>query len=326
MVKKNIRKIPAKVTRRLEHIEGDNIVAAYLGSYSAEELRAGRFNHLGITLNEDGLVCPSSVLPPQESGKYSDRNINGHEIRRDDLPKERHYNSVDSPNWGDSAYGYHTVYLPYDRYPRDFIAPRGSSIRISCPNPQAGSDVYSIGFEVDWVLGRTDPEFETHLLEALNLLQENVGACGVEKAGTSVAEYENSLTVSWEILPPGTKEEAVTRIFRGRTPTEKERTSVEERYDFLKKLNPEKFVYGSSGFQRYFGALLQDDLVVFENVEYGNAVYVMFEGWADLSQRSRTELLSGRYGNNFERVLHTKGWKGRVKKIVEDHQSELLSS
>jgi|CZKD01.1.fsa_nt_gi hypothetical protein len=35
-----------------------------------------------------------------------------------------HYHPVESPNWGESYKGTHTSYLPYRKYPRDFIGPR----------------------------------------------------------------------------------------------------------------------------------------------------------------------------------------------------------
>ena len=77
------------------------------------------------------------------------------------------------------------------------------------------------------------------------------------------------MTVSWEVLPPGTKEEAVERVFCGRTPSPEERGVVEDRYTFLMGLKPKNLVFGLSGIQRYFGAQIADDLVVFENIEYG---------------------------------------------------------
>ena len=58
-----------------------------------------------------------------------------------------------------------------------------------------------------------------------------------------------------------------------------------DRYDFFVGLDPKKLIIGSSGFRRYFGALLEDYLVVFENIEYGNAVYILFEKWEVLSRR-----------------------------------------
>jgi hypothetical protein len=322
MPKKNIRKIPEAVRRRLPTLVGNEIVAACLRTFSASALRDGQLRHLGISLSNNGLEVPSSVLPPVAQGKFSEYNIDGREIVRKDLPKETHYRSVDVPNWGDYTYGSHTVDLPYERYPRDFVAPRLSEIRIHCRDTEPGRPQYAIAFEVGWVLDRTSPEFETQLFEALNLLQENVGACGVERAGSTIEEYERSLAVTWEILPPGSQDHVIARVFRGREPSDEEREAVADRYKVLMALKPRHLVYGTSGFQRYFGALLEDDLVVFENVRYGNAIYVMYGDWRRLSQRSRTELLSGRFGENFDRIPHTRGWKKQLKLLIKERRED----
>ena len=106
------------------------------------------------------------------------------------------------------------------------------------------------------------------------------------------------------------------RLYPGRKPSAQEHKIVEDRHRFFMTLNPKHLVIGRSGFQRYCGAMLREDLVVFENEKYGNAVYVMYGDWEELSQRSRVELLSGIYGTRFDRVVHTQGWQERVKKII----------
>ena len=142
---------------------------------------------------------------------------------------------------------------------------------------------------------------------------------GIAVAGTPFSDYLKTLQLSWEILHPGTKKEALDRLFQGTKPTKKQVDTADDRYDFFKQLNPQKLIYGVSGFQRYFGALLNDDLIVFENIRYGNAIYIMHKNWKELSTKSRTELLSGRFGDNFERVIHRSGWKKKVKKIIDDY-------
>ena len=57
-----------------------------------------------------------------------------------------------------------------------------------------------IAARVDEVLSQADPNFDDYLLQNLNLLQENLGACGVEAADSSVEEYARTLRLSWEIL------------------------------------------------------------------------------------------------------------------------------
>jgi hypothetical protein len=318
MPKVNLRIIPKTIRIRLNGLKGRSVIAACSRLYSAQELEGGRLRHLGIELSKGKLSYLPSIVPPEKSGKYSFKNVNGEEIKRTDLEKETHYNAIESPNWGDSSNGTHTVYLPYEKYPRDFIGPRFTRLRVLIPKPDDGQPSYLIVFEVDRVLDQSDKGFDDGLLECLNLLQENVGFCGVQGSGATVADYLKTLKVSWEVLPPGTRDEALTRLFRGKSPSPKEKSDVEDRYDFLMNLKPSSLIYGTSGLERYFGGLLREDLVVFENIQYGNAIYIMFDNWKVLSQRTRTELLSGRYGNNFERVKHGPGWKGTVKAIVKE--------
>lgn len=325
MAKKNINKIPEDILKKIDGIKGNEIVAGCAVKFKAEDLVSGRLKHLGITLTGKGLEIPSSVVPSANMGKYSDRNLNGMEVVRKDLPKETHYNSIESPNWGDSYNGTHTVDLPYQKYPRDFHPPRELEILMTSTNTRPNLPTYIIAFQVQEVLDKSDKNFGGKLFENLNMLQENVGACGVETASMALADYAKSLHVSWEILPPGTLDETIERVFRGKTPTSQEKDVTTERYNFFQTLKPKSLVFGQSGFRRYFGALLEDNLVVFENIEYGNAIYILFNDWEELSKLSRLDLLSGKFSNSFERVVHTTGWKGKVKSIVTEKRKDATS-
>lgn len=324
MPKKNLNKIPKDIIEKISRIDSGNIIVGGAKKFKAEYLSSGKLSHLNIVLNGSGLVFPASIVPPEEQGKYSSRNIYGYEEIRRDLPKETHYNSVESPNYGDSYNGTHTVNLPYEKYPRDFHSPKELEIFINCENPRSGLQEYIITFQVQEIINKDDANFDSNLLENLNILQENVGFCDVKSADIPMEENTKSLNVSWEILPPGTADEAVERIFHGRTPTQQQKDTTKERYDFFQSLKPKSFVFGQSGFRRYFGALLEDNLVVFENIEYGNAVYILFDNWEELSKLTRLDLMSGRFGDSFERVIHSSGWKGNVRTIIA-HRRELIS-
>jgi hypothetical protein len=100
-----------------------------------------------------------------------------------------------------------------------------------------------------------------------------------------------------------------------------ERNVAGDRFDFFMTLNPYRLVYGKSGFLRYFGALISDKLVVFENIEYGNAIYIMFENWQELSKRTRIDLRSGKYGSSFIRIIHQKEWKTEVRDVIESRRN-----
>jgi hypothetical protein len=189
---------------------------------------------------------------------------------------------------------------------------------------EAGADPQSvIKFQVADILNQSHPEFRELLFFDLNLLQENVGACDVFKADASLPEFLRTITVEWEILPPGDREGNLARILSGRPPDETCRI-VTERYDTLAALRPVAFIHGRSGFRRYFGAKFAEDLVAFENIEHGNAAYVMFERWETLSQKTRLQLLAGP-ADGFVRVIHRRGWQTELKAIILRHRQQQAS-
>ncbi|RYZ17891.1 MAG: hypothetical protein EOO70_00645 [Myxococcaceae bacterium] len=322
MGQKNFLKIPASITDTLENISGTRIVVGCLAQLKATALSKGTFSHLHIHLEDSGLQLPSEpVLPPASSGRYSKANVEGKVIVRRDLPIETHYTSVESPNFGDHSKGTHTSHLPHKRYPRDFVAPRHIHLLVDSSDLQPGLVEYAIRFRLDRILDRTASHFLDELLFDINLLQENAGVVGVYAAEATMKDYyKEGLHVAWELFPPGTSTEVITRVLRGQKPGAAPPDSVEDRLSFLKTLEPQRLIIGHSGFQRYFGAMIKEDLVLFENVDYGNAIYIMFNAWKELSQRSRTELLSGKFGRDFERVKHRGDWKSRVKSIVSSRR------
>lgn len=315
-LKKNYIKIPSNIHAKLEKIESREVVVGCIIKFSKTDLEQRDLSHLQIRLDDHGLHYPGSIIPPKESGKYSSWNVNGREVVQKDLPKETYYRHMDAPNWG--GYGTHTVSIPGERYQRMQIAPRNSRIDIQCVDGLPGKSHYAIRFQVSEVLNRDEPAFKERLLECINLLQENVGYCGVEESTITMQEYIATLNVSWDILPPGTIEEAKERLFSGKKPTQQEIDVADKRYGFFKSLNPKAFIFGRSGLLRYFGALIQDDFVIFENIEYGNAIYIMFEDWKELSQKNRVDLLSGSYGKKFERIIHKGTWEKEVRAIIKN--------
>jgi len=58
-------------------------------------------------------------------------------------------------------------------------------------------------------------------------------------------------------------------------------------------------------------AIIRDDVVVFENAEYGNAIYVMNQQWEALTKLSRTDLLNA-IDSRVTRIIHTTGWETRL--------------
>jgi hypothetical protein len=111
-------------------------------------------------------------------------------------------------------------------------------------------------------------------------------------------------------------------VFRGVDRVDpKVRAEIEHRVNVISRLKPEALIAGTSGFSRYFGAKFADDLVVFENVRYGNALYVMYERWEELNRRSRVDLLKGPR-DGFDRIEHRAEWEDRLAALLDRQRKQ----
>jgi len=63
MAKKNINKIPKDILKKIASIKGSEVVVGCAVKFKAEDIASGRLKNLGITLNDDGLKFPASIVP-----------------------------------------------------------------------------------------------------------------------------------------------------------------------------------------------------------------------------------------------------------------------
>ncbi|MEH2551635.1 hypothetical protein V1283_008280 [Bradyrhizobium sp. AZCC 2262] len=321
-MKKNIRKVPQDTLNRIHSFELDDIVVACVKRLKHDELP--RYASLGVKLVDGSLTLPKPFVPKPSAGSYSKANIEGKDILLKHLPKVTRTDTWETPNWGDWSKGSHTHSTTRLVYQRDFLPPKEVELSIelleTLPN-----DEYVLKFAVDQVLSKRSSSFDADLLYNLNILQENVGAADVFPSAATLAEYMATVRVDWEILPPGTIDEVVKRILLGkRRITEDQKKTMEERLKVMARYKPAAYIAGTSGFLRYFGAKFEDDFVAFENLAYGNALYVMFEGWETLSRRSRVDLLRGPR-DGFERIEHRDGWAQQLSALLKRHRKNKSS-
>lgn len=315
---KNFRKIPTAILARAKSFLKDEIVVACVKRIPKSAIASGKYHHLGITLENDNLIFPTNLIPDVRVGTYSRTNVEGKEIVRKDLPKTLKTVYIETPNYGDWTKGSHTVGQRREVYKRDIIYPKELELKIELLSEELKSEkFFTFRFTVDILLNRKGKDFKEDLLYSLNLLQENVGASNVFPNQADLAVYLKTINVSWEILPPGDRESVVMSILsRLKAPSKEIRNKLVQRYNLLSRLKPIAFISGSNGFRRYFGAQFSDKLIIFENLEYGNAIYAMFEDWETLSKLSRLELLSGKR-EGFMRIVHKSGWEIELKKLVK---------
>lgn len=317
---KNYRKVPEWITAKLDMLNSPFVVAACAQKLPKAEIEAGKFTHLGITLEKGDIVCVKSFMPKYDAGRASKKNVEGEEIVLRDLPMVTKTFVVETPNYGDWSNGSHEVSMEREVYQREHVPPSENEISVELVGKEEADDNYIFRFAVTEVMDTKAGDFENRLLFNLNLLLENVGAADVFASEATMQEYLKTLFVNWEILPPGEREGNINRILSNLPEDPDIKKKVMDRYDFLAKLRPEAFIHGHGGFKRYFGAKFSDALVVFENVEYGNAIYVMYADWKEKSQQSRQELLAtGQEGKTFTRIPHRERWKKEVQELLKKH-------
>ena len=312
---RSIIKVPDSIRAKIATMKGGFVVGTTIKS-NISTIAAGRYAHLGITVEGDRVIVPTTVIPPADMGRWSATNLNGRERVRKDLPMTQKSYSFEAPNFGDWSIGSHTVQWDRDVYKRDYLPAKQLAIRIEVLDQQP-EGIVTLSFRCEEILERGKPGFDFDLLYDLGLLQENTGHINVFQAEATREDYLKTVAIAWQILPPGTRDANIEKIIGTRRYASPElRKNVEDRYDLLNTLHPTQYIAGTDGFRRYFGAQYADDLVVFENVEYGNAAYVMGSDWATLSKLSRLDLLAMAQ-RNFERVVHTDGWKKKLSMIVK---------
>lgn len=313
---KHFRRVPPALLEKARDFSNPDIVVSCSQSTTAQDIQSGRFRHLGLEMVDGRLAGLTSSPPPAESGRYSRFNTEGRVVVRRDLPKVWKSYQWWAPNFGDSSKGEHLVTRLMEVYPREFHPPHQVELRIELlETPDEPSTGFRLKFSLDEILNPAQPDFMERLFFLVNLLQENVGLADVFPSTATRDDYLRTTSVDWEMLPVGSAERVLDRLLDGiRTRRDEVLATLLARKAFLEGLHPLRWIAGTSGFVRYFGAQFAEDLVVLENVQYGNAAYVLFENWATLSKKSRLELLADRTG--FLRIVHCGDWQEKLARAV----------
>lgn len=311
-------KVPKALAEDLANIKSDLVQIAATKRIAFKDIQDGLYSHVGLTADDAKITVRSDNQPLPTAGKWSERNQVGWEIVRKDLPMTTKSFSFEAPNFGDAARnGTSMRVIQRDVYQRHIFEPRG--LLISTELMAETDDAVVVKFSLNEVLDRKHKEFERLFLWSLNVLKENTGVTGVYASGATREDFLGSLTLSWEIFPPGTVNEVIARLAKspadpGNAPDFEKH--IRDRVALFEKLKPVNYIRGQGGFGSYFGAQFADDLVVFENLRYGNAIYVLYEGWEDISKRSRLDLLRDNDAK-FDRILHVADWQERLGELVK---------
>ncbi len=312
--KRNLNKIPKAIRDSLAKIKADLLVVSVTKQINKADI-GSEYAHIFFPTEINAVA---TTMPLKEMGKYSTRNIDGWEIRREDLPMTIKTYVWETPNFGDAAtYGTHVHYHDREVYQREFHSPRFYQINtelLKAPISADGPNIYK--FSIDHFLDRANPNFSDELLFMLNILQENVGSVDIFASSATREEYLGTIHVDWEVFPPGTAEELTAAITKGRGMSLKEEAIVKKRVELFSRLRPRAYLRGAGGLISYVGAQYADDLIVFENVRYGNALYILYSNWEEVSKRSRLEIIKGT-DLKYDRIVHANLWEEAFKHILK---------
>lgn len=312
--KRGFRSLPQTTLAELDRIAGTDVKVMAGKRISREDVAAGTYAHLGLTT--DKLVVGQSweVVPPMATGTTSKRNGEGWTVTRKDLPKYKKYFYRDIAIYGDAARnGWTTAAIPRDVYETDSFPPYLFQIEVTVQEA-LDDGRFGVVFSVDEVFSKQSASFEADLLFAVNLLQENTGVSGVTAAANPDFVFTSQLR--WDVFPPGQIADlaALIRQNGGRNPPDLAR--IMERLELFEQFQPVEYLRGLGGNDHYIGAKYADDLVVFENMRHGNALYVLYDDWAALSRRPRSEILR-LPTSKFDRIIHTEGWANRFAVLMQ---------
>lgn len=314
-MKKNYRLIPEFIRTKLNTFSENEIVTATIKKMTKEQIEQHP------TISKIVSFSPNIQIlefyePESTAGSYSKKNVNGYRIKHPDRPKVRKTFYVgERPYFGDYSKGSFSLYITRMVIAYDEIAPRNIFIHTTLLEEVIENNVvyYTLKFQTTPVFLKTN---ETEILFNINILQENIGSINIFPSDTTIDQFLNSLILNWEIFPPGTLDSNLRNVTRGlRNLTPHRTTQIRNSLEFLQSLDPQDIIVGTSGMTRYVGAKFSDNLVVFENSNYGNALYILFEDWRELSQLSRLEILV-RPSDQYYRVRHTLNWQEKVRAVI----------
>lgn len=319
--KRNFARVPSDLTDAVAEFKSDLFLVAQTKKIPVTDIEIGVYAHIGLVMKAGAVTGPDApFLPPADMGKWSDRNRNGWENKRRDLPKITKTYTWETPNFGDAAYyGTHMHSQDREVYQVEYYEPRHNTVAIDVLTQPTGAGEFAlVKFSVSTTLSRTQPNLDYDFLLCVNLLQENAGVVGVFASDATREEYIGTIALDWQVFPPGTADAVVAAVMKGKkAPSANLARLIAERVALFQTLKPTAYLRGHGGFAAYIGAQFADDLVVFENLNYGNALYVLYDNWADVSKRSRIDLIRGT-SVKFDRFPHVQGWEDRFKEHMKN--------
>lgn len=251
----------------------------------------------------------STTILPSVVGRVTRFNAEGRTVIRRDLPKENRYigsRYLPRKEWhGKEQVEVESLVDIYRLcYQRDFIEPPAMELTIV-------EDAGQKYFCTPAIEKRRDNGAENR--HAINVMLELFREAEVVRDNLDRLEPPALERANWTFLPPGEHPferitEHIDRVLGQRPLVAR---FARERQEFITGLGPDRAFKGEGGFGDYIAYVFDErGLTVLESITVGNALYVLGDDWAAVSQLTKAQII--RAGLQEARVVHSKGWQAKL--------------
>lgn len=268
-------------------------------------------------LDERGFKAPiqkGQCILPSVIGSISRFNADGKEIPLRNEDKETKYRDFEFTRFEwhgrDKVEVTDSVWIPYKRYPRQFIKP--PSIELSVIENNIGE----VLIKSPSIIYNGNSKNET--LHIINLMLELFGECHVFEAKNQDFEITNTKKLHWEVLPKGELPWEQVEVAIRHNKRKQAKKSFEAsiiRFKEINTLKPDFHAVGSGGYQGYVVFGFNDkNLYVFESQFSNNATYIFDKDWEELSRLTKAEIIAENL--HVDRLIHNPKWSNNIRKAI----------
>lgn len=260
---------------------------------------------------DPALTVGEVIVPNSDISKSSYENSEGKCIIRKDLPKE---NAERYWEWSWEDFGHNTYtdfkYIPYQRYQREYIPPRALEFTIL-------EDKDKNKWVVSNVIKNNEKNYDDIKL-LINILLSIFGECEIINLNLE-QPIKTIRSVKWEILRPGKQtKEMLRNIIKERVSKNREGMYIRN-IEKLINSSDEDIAVGTQEFKGYI-VFICGKYAILESLMPNNATYILEKDWEEISQLTKTEVLSNKL--HVDRIYHYLNWKEKIQKYLKRDEDD----
>lgn len=277
------------------------------GLYVATEISSGNLEHKLKMIGFPEVDFTGVKLIPKSIGPVTKFNAEGRNDLLKDLPKETYYHDACIKDW--HGY-YHYVDMPGKRYQRKHIDGPCQEVSLIA----IGDKNYAISDYLPNTL-----EGKALITHVVNLFLEIFGVCTIlDKKKCPMVSSAPLKRANWQILPEGEIVWEHVNQYAGNIQDASELVGQLQKHRFMTiiKYKPDEVYYGNGGFHGYLVFVFKKkNMVLMENMIYGNATYVFRDNWAELSKLSKAEIIKQNLQE--KRLVHRGNWPYLIMNLLK---------